>query len=179
MRLPLFALPWRSDFCRRLISVGLLGAVTTFGAVTARSVIAASLLPPGLEPTEIHVSRDLTHRYGEPLVLVNPRSPNILVIAAAATEFTYACKAANEQKCQIVTSGGFTQPYGIVNNLPGFTEVVIFVSLDRGKHWRRVHLPQRPSTHPDLAEPGHPTATVGPDGTFYIAWNATRFGARC
>jgi len=134
-------------------------------------------LPPGLQPTEVDVSNDPARRYGESDVVVNPTDPDNLVYTTTSSGFTYACKAANDPSCQLVSRAPLAGlgPRGLFE-VPGFTRVDVFVSFDRGETWKQVEVPATPSAHPDLVLGGHETLTAVADGTFYLHWNALRWG---
>jgi len=136
-------------------------------------------LPPGLQPTEVDVSDDLARRYGQPNVAVNPTNPDNLVVAALTSAFTYACKAANDPNCEFVDLAGFAAPRGLQENVPGFVTWTAFASFDRGTTWTAADVPLTPSGLPELVAGGHPTLTVGSDGSFYLAQLASRRGERC
>jgi len=140
-----------------------------FIAVVLISCAASAQTPP----TQIEMTNDPTHRWGEPEIAVNPKNPNDLV---TAINVSYICKAADEQACELVRSkSNRTTPYGLLNNVPRFSAVEALVSADGGKTWKHFPMPTSPAGHPDIVLTGHPTATVSADGTFYIAYNAMHF----
>ncbi|HEV3451446.1 MAG TPA: sialidase family protein [Acidimicrobiia bacterium] len=127
-------------------------------------------------PTEVNVSNDPAHRYGEPEIAIDPKNPNHLVYAVLTMGTTYACQRANRPACQGVNTAYAPQPRGLIDDVPAFSQVRVYVSLDRGKTWRRsADVPAFPPGHTDLVERGDPLITAGPDGTFYLAWDDIHF----
>ena len=62
-------------------------------------------LPPGLQPTQLNITNDATHRYGEPEIAVNPTDPNNLVYFVMSNMLTYACEGALEPNCTMFENG--------------------------------------------------------------------------
>lgn len=155
------------------ISMAILAVMTS----STYAVSPAKLLPPGLRPTQVNVSDDPSRRYGEPDVVVDPTDPDHLVFTTTSSGFTYACKAASDPTCQLVSRAPLAGlgPRGLFET-PYFTTVDVYVSFDRGVTWQKVAVPGTPAGHPDLTLGGHETLTVGPDGTYYLHWNALRWG---
>src|SRR5437763_1527970 len=91
---------------------------------SAPSVTTSGELPPGLQPTEVDITNDTAHRYGEPELAVSPKNPNNLVYMIMQESYTYACQAAHDAAC---TNGGTT---GLLT-IPGFIYAKLFVSFDR------------------------------------------------
>jgi hypothetical protein len=148
-----------------LLLGGLLAAALPSPAsASAPSIATAGDLPPGLQPTEVDITKDTTHRYGEPELAVNPKNPNNLVYMIMQESYTYACQAAHDPAC---TAGGTT---GLLT-IPGFIYAKVFVSFDRGHTWTNVSFPGFVPGHPDLLSISDPMVTATADGTFYIAWN--------
>jgi hypothetical protein len=129
---------------------------------------------------DINLSNDLTHRYGESQIAVNPKNSNNLVYVSLTTGFTYACQAAKSPDCEMVQAkiSGFTvpQPRGDFTG-HGFNSVSVFVSFDRGRTWQRATVPVHPPQHPDLNDWGDPSVTAVPDGTFYVSWDDLNWGS--
>ena len=163
----------RSRSWRRIAVLAALGLIASWLATTASSVAAPpGGLPPGLQPSEVNVTNDMTHRWGEPQIAVNPRNPNNLVYFVMSDMLTYACEQAGDPNC--VVAGG--RPAGLTN-VPGWINASTFVSFDRGRSWTNVPFPGQPPGHPPLEWKGDPMVTATPDGTFYIAWDAIHLTA--
>ena len=143
----------------------LVSVVLAVALLTACAVLSGSQVSSG-PSAEVDMSNDPKHSWGEPVIAVNPKNPDNLV---AAVNVGYICKTPDEQACQQVPKKG---AYGLLHNMPGFSEVVALVSFDRGKTWKHVPMPSSPSGHPDIVLSSHPTAGAAADGTFYIAYNA-------
>ena len=173
-----------------MIPVGIAGAfrpaVPLLFTVMAPSVHAASPdgLPPGLQPTQVNVTNDSTHRWGEPEIAVNPRNPNNMVYAIVGVGFTNACQAAAAtdptSPCRLVNTVFGPQPAGLQNNDPAFSIISAWVTFNGGRTWKRTldvpgKLPVFPPGHQGAASPGDPLVTAGPDGTFYLGWDAIHF----
>jgi hypothetical protein len=155
--------------------VAALGLAAPLAVATAPSANGSppQNTPPGLQPTQINVTNDLTHRYGEPEVAVNQKNPNNLVYFVMSERYTYQCQADHDPTCQLVPVpglGGFPAPQGFFG-VPGWTTDQLNVSFDRGKTWKNVPFPQFPPDHPDLVSLTDPMVVAAPDGTFYIGWN--------
>jgi hypothetical protein len=140
--------------------------------------------PPGLQPTEINVTRDSTHRWGEPEIAVNPRNPNNMVYAIVGVAFTNDCQAAAatdpNSPCKLVNTVFGPQPVGLMSDIPGFSMISAWVTFDGGRTWKRTldvpgQRPVFPLGHPGPSSPGDPLVTAGPDGTFYLGWDAIVF----
>lgn len=134
--------------------------------------------------TEINVTRDTSHRWGEPEVAVNPLNPNNIVYASVGLGNTADCLAAgktdNTSPCSSVTTNFGPQPRGLMDNVQGFSIVTVWVSMDGGKTWKRAaETPTDMTTFTSglgkLGMPGDPLLTVGRDGTFYLGWDANHF----
>jgi hypothetical protein len=173
-----------SDLHLRLRWLLPLGVFVPLLAVAAPSGYAASAgaLPPGV--TEVQVTNDPTHRWGEPEVAVNPTNPNNLVYAILGVAFTNECleKAATDpaSNCALVDTAYRQQPIGLMHNVPNFSLVSVFVSFDRGKTWKKStdlpgQIPVFPRGNQGQGLSGDPMVTAGPDGTFYIGWDALHF----
>ena len=150
----------------RSIAVALLGGSLAVLATTAP--VARGAPTPTAQRTEVDVTKDATHRYGEAEVAVNPKNPNNLVYFVMQEDYTYGCAAAGEPNCQLIYGAS---PRGYLD-VPGFIKNQAFVSFDRGRTWKHVSYPRLPRGHPDLLSNSDPMVTATPDGTFYIAWNA-------
>src|SRR6266545_4941602 len=118
--------------------------------------------PDRLGPTEVNVTDDLTYRYGEPQLAVNPKDPDNLVYAVLQIGTTYKCQDDKRPGCEIADTVFGPQPAGLINNEPGFSDVRVYVSHDRGKTWAGSADIPYPSDHPALVERGDPLLTAGP-----------------
>ncbi len=125
------------------------------------------VLDIGPRPTQVDVTKDLTHRYGEAEVAVNPRNPNNLVYFVMSQHWTYACQRSGDPECQPKVGPA---PNGYLT-VPGFIDAKVFVTFDRGRTWKNVKVPGFPSEHPDLLSKSDPMVTATTDGTFYVAWD--------
>jgi hypothetical protein len=146
-------------------------------------------LPPGLQPTQLNITNDTTHRCGEPEIAVNPKNPNNLVYFVMSNKVTYQCEAAGDLNCKFV-NGTSLGTY----NVPGWISTHVFVTFDRGGTWSQVNFPIIPAfrgiecpgpmgavvcegtDHSDLLSMGDPMVTVTADGTFYLGWDSMNLG---
>ena len=167
----------RRSFVRCLGFAAVAAMTMTVMVSSAPPLGATSATKPArsLQPTEVNVSRDPTNRYGEPQIAVNPKNPNNLAYAVLAIGVTYACQRQQRPECEQAHSVYGPQPRALIENKPGFSHVRVYVSFDRGKTWRQSKVPAVPPDHPVLVERGDPLITAGPDGTFYLGWDAIRF----
>jgi hypothetical protein len=155
--------------------VAVLGAAVAVVASSAASVGAAPAGGAG-SPTEVNVSKDPANRYGEPEIAVNPKNPNNLAYAVLTMGTTYACQRANRPECTGVNSAFGPQPKGLIDDVPAFSHVRVYVSFDAGKTWKQSkNVPAYPPGKTDLVERGDPLITAGRDGTFYLAWDDIHF----
>jgi len=140
---------------------------------------------------EVLVTNASTHVWGQPLIAVNPKNPNNIVMAIMGIAFTKECrdKAAKDPKSpcadmEVIPMGNVkTRPIGMITNVPGFTMATAWASFDGGKTWARTAevkeggnvpvLPTKQYVGPILSD--RHGVTAAPDGSFYIAWDATRF----
>lgn len=151
-----------------VLALGLLAAVF---AKTSHASAAASGLPPGLQPTQVNVTNDLTHRYGEPVVMANPKNPNNLVYFVLGPNLNTTCEANGDPTCAV-------GPYGFPNGLlttNGWQHDHVFTSFDRGKTWAPATFPNG-YTFPccvgdNLEGSSDPNITATADGTFYIGFD--------
>jgi hypothetical protein len=164
-------------FGRRMaVVVGLVSLAGVFVKVAPTSATPKRGLPPGLQPTQVNVTNDLTHRYGEPVVMANPRNPNNLVYFATGPNLNNACEQDGDPLCQI-------GPYGFPNGLlvqNGWQHDHVFVSFDRGRKWEPAKFPNG-ATFPccvagappgtDLEGSSDPNVAVTANGTFYIGFD--------
>ena len=141
----------------------------------------ADRIAPRLGPTQVNVTQDETHRYGEPEIAVNPKNPDNLVYYIMSNRLTYRCEAAGDKNCTTFTHGSSDGEY----NVPGWISTDVFVSFDRGRTWKKVDFPSTPafrdfpgeaSSHSDLVSRGDPMVTVTANGTFYIGWDSMHLG---
>jgi hypothetical protein len=158
------------------IAVSLLTMVATSGY--------AEPLPPRLQPTEVNVTHDPSHRWGEPEIAVNPRNPNNMVYAIVGVGFTNVCQTAAatdpNSPCRLVTTVFGPQPAGLMNDVAGFSIISAWVTFDGGGTWKRTldvpgQRPVFPLGFQGPSSPGDPLVTAGPDGTFYLGWDAIHF----
>ena len=138
--------------------------------------------PPGLGPTQVDLTNDQTHRYGEPEIAVNPRDPKNIVYFVMSNMLTYQCEAAGDPNCQLLPLSG--TPAGEYN-VPGWISTHIFVTYDGGRKWSQVDFPIIPryrgfpgegTDHSDLLSMGDPMVTVTANGTFYLGWDSMNLG---
>ena len=155
---------------RLMVSISLGVGVTLFSGVVS-----------SLHASEVNVTNDPSHRWGEQRIAVNPKNPNNIVMATVGTGSTTECQA-HSPDCQLVSADlglgiKIQQSRGMFTN-PDFTVVAAFVSFDRGKTWKRAHIPVIPAGYPDLSMPmpGDPCVTVTPDGTFYFSFDDLNWG---
>src|SRR5580704_13667035 len=87
-----------------------LGTPTPSGAATPPSG------PQGSPPTNINVTKDLAHRYGEPQIAVNPKNPNNVVYAVLSIGTTYACQKVSRTGCTETDTAFGPQPRGLIEN---------------------------------------------------------------
>jgi hypothetical protein len=125
-------------------------------------------LAGGFRPTQVNVTNDITRRYGEPEVAVNPRNPDNLVYMVMSENYTYDCQANHDPTCQPPIPG--QAPIGLLT-VPGFISAKVFVSFDRGQTWSNVKFPAYLLGDADRRSFSDPMVTATADGTFYIAWN--------
>jgi hypothetical protein len=131
----------------------------------------------------VNVTNDLTHRYGEPVVMANPKNPNNLVYFVLGPDLSRACELSGDPLCQV---GPFGFPNGlIVKN--GWQHDHVFVTFDRGRTWAPAKFPNGftfpccpPAPPPgppgspvgtDLEGSSDPNVAVTADGTFYIGFD--------
>jgi hypothetical protein len=179
-----------------LASVGLAAGLLVSTASTAGGT-PRNDVPPALKTTQIDVSNsnnpsccpDLSNRYGEPEVAVNPKNPNNIVYVANQQAFTYSCQfptptpnctLVQSAVCPFFTPPGGTpppcQPAGLINNVPGFYSSSIFVSSNRGRTWTKVDPPGNPPGASAGINPvGDVTIAAAPDGSFYLAYDDQAF----
>ena len=140
--------------------------------------------PDDLTLTNIDVSNDTKRRFGAPLVAVNPKDPNnIVVLAQSNMGYTRQCVAAGAgSDCEPVPAISIAgipiiyEPRGMYRT-PAFMDVGIFVSFDRGMTWKTVDVSGiLPPGHPEINSKGEGPLAVTADGTFYIGYNAMNWG---
>ena len=140
---------------------------------------AAMELP--LEITNLDVTRNTKRRFGAPHVAVNPRDPNnIVVVASSNLGYTRDCVPAPPgSDCEMIAAGGnflLTQPRGFAKT-PGFMDIGVFVSFDRGKTFEQVDVSDLvPPGHPEVRARGEGPIAAMPDGSFFIGFNAVNWG---
>ena len=141
-------------------------------------------LPPDLQPTEVNVTNDLMHRWGEPNVAVNPRNPNNLVYNVMLDSFTYACQKAATPDCTMikVIPPNRTEPMDTPRGLfqvTGWLSNRVYVSFDRGRTWKLVEIPRKIDGNRNLSDAtgGDPVVRASSDGTFWISWEPIHIGS--
>ena len=157
-----------------LVLMALVAALALLAGAFAKASPASAApgeLPAGPRPTQVNVTNDPAHRYGEPVVMANPRNPNNLVYFVLGPDLNTACEQAGDPLCTV-------GPYGFPNGLltkNGWQHDHVFVSFDRGRTWK-------PSTFTngytfpccvgdDLEGSSDPNITATADGTFYIGFD--------
>lgn len=169
-------------------SAGAGGAKITAGsdggaaaAATGGRSGAVSTTPLPLEITNIDVTQNTKRRFGAPHVAVNPKDPNnLIVLASSNLGYTRAClPAAPGSDCEMIAAGGnflLTQPRGFAKT-PGFMDIGVFVSFDRGKTFKQVDVSELvPPGHPEVRARGEGPIAAMPDGSFFISFNAVNWG---
>jgi len=106
-------------------------------------------LPPGLRPTQVNLTSDPAHRYGEPEIAVNPRDPDNIVYAIMSNRLTYQCEARADPNCATFINGQASGFY----NVPGWYSTKVFVTFNRGRSWSSASFPAIPA--PRLSGRGH------------------------
>jgi hypothetical protein len=166
---------------RRLVQILSLGVLMPLLAVTSSSVGATQR--DGQIPN-INVTNDSNYRWGEPEIAINPRDPLNIVYTAVGEGFTNACQQQAQHDpnspCALQNTVFGPQPNGLMNNVQGFSVVDVWVTFDGGRHWTKTarvsaQIPVFPQPHSQVGEPGDPLVTAGPDGTFYLGWDAIHF----
>lgn len=153
------------------------GAAGAAGSSAQLPAVAA--LP--LEPSNVDVTHDTKRRFGAPHVAVNPKDPNnIVVLASSNLGYTKACLPPPPgSDCELIPAGGnpfLTQPRGFAKT-PGFMDIGVFVSSDRGKTFEQVDISSLvPPGHPEVRARGEGPIAAMPDGSFLIGFNAINWG---
>jgi len=159
---------------------GLASVLVALLAGWAATAPTASPTPP----REINVTNDPTYAWGEQQIVINPRNPNNIAIATVGVTL---CENDPRPDCKQVPSTFYppvpglpaafrgNRAVGFYEN-PDFTAVVVFYSFDRGRTWKRSRLPKAPVGFPTLFSQGDPAIAAGPDGTFYVSWDANDWG---
>src|SRR5262245_34077017 len=144
---------------------------------------AGAQLPPGLQPTEVNPFPTVDRSFLGPQLAVNPTNPDNIVLAAVAdTGYTQACIAAviPGSDCELIPRPGIPgiaalAPRGYLE--PGFLVRGVFVSFDKGGTWTKVDVSNlRAGGRPELYSMNEGGLSVGPDGTFYLSFNAVNWG---
>jgi hypothetical protein len=167
--------------------------IITLVLATSLAAVLVSCWPPDPDPdpdpdsniANIDVAKDTSRRFGAPQVAINPKDPNnIIVLASANIGYTLECQETGDPKCELIpqyidqTAMG-TAPRGFYQG-DGFCDVGVFVSHDRGKTFKQIDVSQMtPIGHPEINFKGEgPLAATadGPNGTFYIGFNAINWG---
>lgn len=166
---------WRTARIAGLTLMSLLAGLALLAAALVRaapaSATASGGLPPGLQPTQVNVTNDLTHRYGEPVVMANPKNPNNLVYFVLGPDLNTTCEANGDPAC---TVGQYGFPNGLLT-INGWQHDHVFTSFDRGKTWAPATFPNG-YTFPccvgdNLEGSSDPNITATADGTFYIGFD--------
>lgn len=126
--------------------------------------------------TNVDVTRNTMRRFGAPHVAVNPKDPNnIIVLSSMNLGYTRACLPAKPgSDCEIVGLVG--QPRGFYEK-PGFADIGVFVSFDRGKSFEYVDVHTLvPPGHPEINSKGEGPIAWMLDGSVYIGFNAINWG---
>ena len=172
---------FRSGLSRRWLLL-----VTTMGiAVPVLSTTGASCgatappgQPAGVQPTEVNVHETLERRYGEPQVAVNPMNMENIVVVSTDLGYVLGCQEPVRQpECDLIPREGLgPSPRGFFTT-PGFAVNGVFVSFDGGKAWTKIDVSHlHPAGRPEFDSQGDAMITVGPDGTFYLGWDALNWG---
>ena len=143
-----------------------------YGSVLRRR--APPGLPPELQPTEVNVHETLDRRYGEPQIAVNPNTPENIVVVSTDLGYVLGCQEPVRQpECDLIPrQGRGPSPRGFFTT-PGFAVNGVFVSFDGGKAWTKIDVSHlHPAGRPEFDSQGDAMITVGPDGTFYLGWDA-------
>jgi hypothetical protein len=171
----------RSRWLSFMAVLAVAAPLLAWGAPTADAA-APTGSPPGLRPTQLDMTNDQTHRFGEPEIAVNPRNPNNIVYFVMSNMLTYQCEAAGDPNCQILPLSG--TPAGQYK-VPGWISTRALVTFNRGRTWTRVNFPIVPAfrgfpgegtDHSDLLSMGDPMVTVTAKGTFYLGWDSMNLG---
>jgi len=133
------------------------------------------------QAAEVNVTKDMSHRYGEVQIAVNPKNPNNIVYANVQLAQTSACEEAKNPDCENVPTKSvgagvnMSQPRGFFTR-KDFTGVGVFYSMDRGKTWKRATVPLPAKDFPRLTGWGDPSVAVTPDGAFYLSFDNMDWG---
>jgi hypothetical protein len=185
-RWPRFARFRRGLLRAKVLASASVGLPLLIAAGLSVSGALAGALPPGVR--EIDVTNDTTRRWGEPQIAVNPRNPKNIVYTIVGLAFTNYClevreyDAASPCASRKLPNGG-SRNIGLGDNVPSFTVVGVWVTFDGGVTWKRsANVPGEISTfprdhkaHKARTESGDPMVTVGPDGSFYLGWDAIHY----
>jgi hypothetical protein len=137
-----------------------------------------------LDFSNVDVTQDTSRRFGAPHIAVNPKNPNnIVVLASSDMGYTKAClpaKAGSDCEMIAIDAPGIPramkQPRGFART-PGFMDIGVFVSFDRGKTFKRVDISGLvPPDDPRVRARGEGPIAATPDGSFYIGFNAINWG---
>jgi len=157
------------------------GVACLLGAGAA-SAAPNTPIPLSSEITNVDVTRDTSRRFGAPHVAVNPKNPNnVVVIASSNMGYTKACLPAKPgSDCEEISvdMGGraMKQPRGFAKT-PGFMDIGVFVSFDRGKTFKQIDISNLvPPDDPKVRARGEGPIAAMPDGSFYIGFNAVNWG---
>lgn len=134
-----------------------------------------------LELSNVDVTQNTKRRFGAPHVAVNPNdSNNIVVLASSNMGYTKDCVPPPPgSDCEMIPAGDnffLTQPRGFAKT-PGFMDIGVFVSLDRGKTFKQIDVSALvPPGHPEVRARGEGPIAAMPDGSFFIGFNAVNWG---
>ena len=151
-------------------------------------VLPIMMFAAPVQAAEVNATNDPTHVWGAPILAVNPKNPNNIVLLSIGNGFTKACavQAATDPKswcANMKTADGRDNNLGMMTNAKGFVMVAAFTSFDSGKTWKRTadvmedgNVPVfPPNKYRGPAAADANGLTVTPNGTFYMAWDAVYF----
>jgi hypothetical protein len=123
-------------------------------------------VPPDFKSDEYLILGNANRGAGEPMIAVNPKDPNNIVVVGMSTW--------HQIKGQLPPQPGAPPPAGAGNRgaglmlglrTPNSTVMSMAVTHDGGVTWKWREDPIRQGTHSRCADP---VAAAGPDGTFYV-----------
>ncbi|MET0390101.1 MAG: sialidase family protein, partial [Polyangiales bacterium] len=103
----------------------------------------------------------------------------IVVLASSDLGYTRECLPPEPgSDCEVISAGGsfLTQPRGFYKT-PGFMDIGVYTTFDRGKTWKKSQLDHVvPPDDPKVRARGEGPLVAMADGTFYIGFNAINWG---